>query len=101
MIDKEKLQKIIHSEQQKRLVDYKNLTNREKEIIRLWTAGLTSQEMAIKLKVSKNTIDTHRKNIYKKTSINSTMELLFFALAFDLYEGLSNLNPESSPKNGG
>lgn len=55
-----------------------NLTSREKELIQLFSEGLSSKEVSNKLNVSILTINTHKKNIYKKLNINSTAELVAF-----------------------
>lgn len=45
------------------------LTKKEREILCLLAAGKTSFEVADLLFISKNTVDTHRKNILKKQSV--------------------------------
>lgn len=55
-----------------------NLTSREKELVKLFSTGLSSKEVANNLSVSTLTINTHKKNIYKKLDINSTAELVTF-----------------------
>ena len=56
------------------------LTKREKEILNLLVNGRTSLQMAKQLKLSKYTIDTHRKNIHKKLGIKTNAGLVKFAL---------------------
>ena len=56
------------------------LTRREKEILTLITKGRTSLQMAKQLKLSKYTIDTHRKNIHKKLGIKTNTGLVNYAL---------------------
>jgi DNA-binding NarL/FixJ family response regulator len=53
-----------------------NLSIREKQVLELVLEGKTSQEIADTLFVSKSTIDTHRKNILKKTGAKSISELM-------------------------
>lgn len=53
-----------------------NLTKRELEILNLIKDGLNSQQVSDQLKISKNTILTHRKNILNKTNSNSFIELV-------------------------
>ena len=55
------------------------LTLREIEIIRLLDKGLNSCQMAAKLFISDNTIETHRRNILRKTNTHSATELLRYA----------------------
>jgi DNA-binding NarL/FixJ family response regulator len=52
------------------------LTNREIEIVRLISEGLTSQEMADKLFISPRTVETHRANLMKKLSVKNAIELV-------------------------
>lgn len=56
------------------------LTKRETEILQLIAKGRTSIQIAQHLKLSKYTIDTHRKNIHKKLGIKSNTGLVNFAL---------------------
>ncbi|QIA08166.1 response regulator transcription factor [Draconibacterium halophilum] len=56
------------------------LTRREKEILQLIIKGRTTLEIAQELKLSKFTIDTHRKNIHKKVGTKSNMGLVNYAL---------------------
>ena len=56
------------------------LTRREKEILGLLAKGRTTLQMAQELKLSKFTIDTHRKNIHKKLGIKSNTGLANYAL---------------------
>jgi len=52
------------------------LTRREKELIAFLMEGLTNSEIAIRMKLSVNTVKSHRKNIYSKTNVNNTISLL-------------------------
>ncbi|WDF70718.1 helix-turn-helix transcriptional regulator [Sphingobacterium oryzagri] len=52
-----------------------NLTKREQHIFDLIRDGLSSNEIADKLNLSRHTVDTHRKNILKRTNTKN-----FFAL---------------------
>ena len=61
-----------------------NLSEREVEIIRLIVSGLTSTAIADKLFLSEHTVKTHRKNIFKKTGINSISQLTSFAINHQL-----------------
>lgn len=61
-----------------------NLTRREKEIIKLISCGITSNQIAEQLFLSPHTVKTHRKNIWQKLGINSYAELLKFGEQFNL-----------------
>jgi DNA-binding CsgD family transcriptional regulator len=63
---------------------FATLTKREKVIIAMISNGKSSKEIAEELFVSIHTINTHRKNIIRKTDCNSFAALLKFALAFEL-----------------
>jgi len=77
----ENLPKDIKSWLQKdNIVNDKSLTRREKEILTLLVKGRTSLQMSKQLKISKYTIDTHRKNIHKKLGIKSNTGLVNYAL---------------------
>lgn len=52
------------------------ITDRERDIIRLLVLDLTSKEIAEKLHISHATVDTHRRNILKKLQLKSTGELV-------------------------
>ena len=56
------------------------LSAREKDILKLILQCKTSQDIAEELFISKHTVDTHRRNILKKTSIKSFAE--FFHLLY-------------------
>ncbi len=56
------------------------LTDREREILKLITEGLTNQEIAEKLCISAGTVDTHRKNIMAKLDIHSVAALVRYAI---------------------
>ncbi len=56
------------------------LSNRELEIIRLITLEYNNQDIAKHLDISKRTVETHRKNIFKKTKVKSVVGLVVLAL---------------------
>ena len=55
-------------------------TDREKDIIKACKDGLLCKEIAIQLGISINTINTHKRNIFKKLDINNTVEMVQYAL---------------------
>jgi DNA-binding NarL/FixJ family response regulator len=61
--------------------DRMRLTNREMELIPLLAKGRTAQEIADLLFLSYFTVETHRKNIFRKLQIDSVVELVNFAHA--------------------
>ena len=56
------------------------LSKREKEIIVLISKELTTDEIAVILNISKNTIETHRKNIFFKLHVKNIAGLIQKAL---------------------
>ena len=52
------------------------LSKREKEVLKLLIEGKLSKEIGSILNISKQTVDTHRKNMLHKTKLNSTGELI-------------------------
>lgn len=56
------------------------LTTRELEIVTLIAKGLTNKGIAAELFLSPHTVCTHRKNIMRKLEINSTSELVLYAV---------------------
>ncbi len=57
-----------------------HLTKKEFEIIHLIAKGLSTKEIAAKDFLSVHTVNTHRKNIFKKLGINNTSELIMYAV---------------------
>lgn len=56
-----------------------HLTQREVEIIGLIEKELSNKEIADKLFISERTVETHRKNIFRKTKTNSVIGLVKYA----------------------
>ncbi len=57
------------------------LTLREIEIVRLIASGAKTRDAAAQLHLSPHTVNTHRKNIFKKLGIRSGNELVLYALS--------------------
>ena len=56
------------------------LTEREYEIIRLLSMGMTSKEIALRMEISPKTVDACRRQIMDKLEINSIAELIKHAI---------------------
>lgn len=54
-----------------------NFTNKEKEIVFHIISGLSNDEIAVELKLSKHTVRTHRKNIYKKLGVSNVSQMIY------------------------
>jgi len=61
-----------------------HLTDRERDILRLIAKEFSNKEMAEKLFISERTVETHRKNIFRKTNTNSLVGLIKFAFEHNL-----------------
>jgi DNA-binding NarL/FixJ family response regulator len=62
------------------------LSNREVEIVKLVACGKITKEIAAELKLSPHTVYTHRKNIMRKLNLNSTPELVLYAVNAGIIE---------------
>ena len=58
----------------------RDLSERELEIIALVAQGLTNQEIAAALTISKRTVDNHVSNIFIKTGAKNRVALLNWAM---------------------
>jgi DNA-binding CsgD family transcriptional regulator len=65
-----------------------HLSERETDVLRLLTKGLSNKETADRLNISIHTVNTHRKNIMDKTGIRSLAGLTVYAVS----KGVINLD---------
>ena len=61
-----------------------NLTTREIEIVKLIEKEMNNREIAATLFISERTVETHRKNIFRKTNTNSLIGLIKYAYMHEL-----------------
>ncbi|MFC1813915.1 response regulator [Thermodesulfobacteriota bacterium] len=66
--------------------DYRTLTPREQEVMRLLAEGLSSKSIAEKLYISPKTVENHRANIMNKLGLHSTIELVRYAAKIGLID---------------
>jgi DNA-binding CsgD family transcriptional regulator len=64
--------------------EFKQLTERESEILRLLAVGFNNPKISEQLYISRRTVEQHRKNINKKLHIHGFKDILDYAYAFDL-----------------
>lgn len=57
-----------------------HLTSSEIEIVRLIAEGLTTKEIANQKNISFHTVNTHRKNIFRKIGVSNASELIMHAI---------------------
>jgi DNA-binding NarL/FixJ family response regulator len=61
-----------------------HLTEREIEIVKLISQELSNNEIGKKLCISERTVETHRKNIYRKTNTKTIVGLIKYAVEHKL-----------------
>lgn len=64
-----------------------NLTPREKEILMMVLEDASSAHIAAALQISLRTVDTHRKNIVRKTGARTMVNLVKWAIRNGLLKG--------------
>ncbi|MEE7546270.1 response regulator transcription factor [Xanthomonas sp. Kuri4-1] len=69
---------------------YTRLTSREREIVQLYSEGLSTRQIAARLHLSIKTVGTHREHCMGKLNIRSIAQLTRYAIA----QGLSSLDGE-------
>jgi len=59
---------------------FETLTEREREVLQLVAEGNTNKEIAARLFLSVQTVETHRKRVIEKLGLRGTPELVLFAV---------------------
>ena len=59
---------------------YEQLTDRERDVLKLLAEGYSVREIADLLKVTAKTVEGHKTNLMAKLGIHNRMELLKYAL---------------------
>jgi len=62
------------------------ITERECQVLKLICHELTSEEIAAELFISKNTVETHRKNLLAKLNCKSSIGLVKWAIEKKLFK---------------
>ena len=75
----EVIQALERTSDKKKQSDEAHLTAREIEIIRLIEKEYNNKQIAETLFISERTVETHRKNIFRKTNTNSVIGLVKYA----------------------
>lgn len=60
------------------------ISAREKEVLRLIELGLPSKQIAVRLGISKNTVDRHRQNMMEKLRVGNAVEAIKVARELEL-----------------
>ncbi|HEX5652815.1 MAG TPA: response regulator transcription factor [Chitinophagaceae bacterium] len=75
----EVIEELQRNTQRKKETREAHLTNREIDIIKLIEKEYNNRQIAEALFISERTVETHRKNIFRKTNTNSVIGLVKFA----------------------
>ncbi len=59
---------------------YASLTPREREVLQLVAGGLTNDDVALRLAVSRRTVEAHRAHVMNKLRLRGSIDLLRYAL---------------------
>ncbi|HZT35321.1 MAG TPA: response regulator transcription factor [Nitrososphaera sp.] len=63
-----------------RIAHRREITQREREVLKLIARGFRNREAAEKLGISTKTVETHRANIMNKLALRNTAELIHYAV---------------------
>jgi LuxR family transcriptional regulator, maltose regulon positive regulatory protein len=75
LLDKvERSLRLVSERRDSRLVAFEELTAREAAVLRLLPTGLSAREIGQELGVSRNTVKTHSKNLYRKLGATGSRE---------------------------
>lgn len=74
----------MNTHEKKELKNQPVLTRREKEVLHLIADGFTNPQIADKLFISLNTVDTHRKNLLAKFETNNSASLIKLASKYGI-----------------
>jgi two-component system response regulator NreC len=74
----EECQQKVSTEEEKD--PYQQLTDREREMLKLVAEGYTGKEIADMLVISLRTVETHKSNLMKKLNIHNKADLIRFAI---------------------
>lgn len=80
------MQKMAMRLNRKQTNRYNELTQRELEILTMVCNGLINNDIADKLYISPKTVEVHKSNIFKKTGVKNTAQLVVFAIKKGLFE---------------
>lgn len=82
----EVLEEMMKASERKKTVDEIHLTLREIEIIRLIEKEYNNKQIAEHLFISERTVETHRKNIFRKTQTSGLIGLIKYAYEHKLID---------------
>jgi two-component system, NarL family, response regulator NreC len=74
------IESYIHATRLSPVDPYSNLTRREQVVFLLSVQGLSTAEIAARLKLSPRTVETHRSNLMNKLNLHTKTQLIQFAI---------------------
>lgn len=77
-----------------------NVTSREKQILWLIAQEYSTADISAMLQISSRTVETHRKNINRKTNVKTLAGLTKYAIKLGLLEDFSYLPEKRRGKDG-
>lgn len=77
---------LVNSVRENDLKEKLELTEREKDVLRLMITGASNKEIADKLFIAHNTVKNHVRHIYGKLDVDSRVDAILFALQHHLVE---------------
>lgn len=83
-VTNEMMRMMTDPEKNEKKVDEVCLTTREKEILKLIAKEYSNIQIATELFISERTVETHRKNIFRKTNTKSIVGLIKYAYEHQL-----------------
>ena len=72
----EVIEELQRTDRRKKETEQAHLTSREIEVIRLIEKEYNNKQISEALFISERTVETHRKNIFRKTNTNSVIGLV-------------------------
>jgi len=76
----------LKCEDNENLLDLKNLSSREIEILKLWGGSFNNKEISDKLFISVRTVESHKNHIMQKLNLKTTVDLVKFAIKNNIIE---------------
>jgi DNA-binding NarL/FixJ family response regulator len=80
----EVLETLAKDTDRKKIIETVHLTDREVEIIKLIEIERNNKQIADQLCISERTVETHRKNIFRKTKTTSLIGLIKYAYEYKI-----------------
>ncbi len=77
---------LVDSLRHKEEIVHVDLTQREKDVLRLMVTGVGNEEIANQLFIATNTVKNHVRNIFRKLDVNTRVEAVVYALDHHLVD---------------